>query len=82
MGVRQDAHGVKIWVADTGMGIGAEDLPHIFARFYRSPRATQAGSGLGLAIVEHIANAHGATIEVESEIGVGSRFTLCLGAHG
>lgn len=79
VGVKQDEQGVKIWVEDTGMGICAEDLPHIFARFYRSPRATQAGSGLGLAIVERIVNAHGATIGVESKVGAGSRFTLCLG---
>jgi len=79
VGVKQDDQGVKIWVEDTGMGICAKDLPHIFARFYRSPRATQAGSGLGLAIVERIVNAHGATIGVESKVGAGSRFTLCLG---
>jgi signal transduction histidine kinase len=79
VGVCRDAQGAKIWVMDTGMGIAAEDLPHIFARFYRSPRATQTGSGLGLAIVERIVCAHDATIDVESEEGVGSRFTLCLG---
>jgi signal transduction histidine kinase len=78
IGTCQDAQGVKIWVMDTGMGIAADELPHIFARFYRSPRATQAGSGLGLAIVERIVCAHGARIDVESEEGVGSRFTICL----
>jgi signal transduction histidine kinase len=60
------------------MGIGAEELPHIFERFYRSPRATQGGSGLGLAIVERIVNAHQATIEVESVEGAGSRFTVFM----
>lgn len=78
VGVCREAQGVKIWVMDTGIGIAAEELRHIFARFYRSPRATQMGSGLGLAIVERIVCAHDATIEVESEEGVGSRFTLCL----
>jgi signal transduction histidine kinase len=78
VGARQDAQGLKIWVMDTGMGIAGEELPHIFARFYRSPRATQMGSGLGLAIVERIVCAHDATIDVESEEGAGSRFTLCL----
>jgi signal transduction histidine kinase len=79
VGVSQDGQGVKIWISDTGMGIGAEELPHIFERFYRSPRATQAGSGLGLAIVERIVYAHGATIHVESEKGLGSRFIVCMG---
>lgn len=76
VGVAQEGDVVKLWVADTGIGIASEDLPHIFERFYRSPRATQAGSGLGLAIVERIVRAHGATIEVESQEGAGSRFTL------
>lgn len=78
LGICQEAQAIKIWVADTGMGIAGEELPHIFARFYRSPRATQAGSGLGLAIVERILRAHHATVTVESNEGVGSRFTLTL----
>jgi two-component system sensor histidine kinase MtrB len=79
VGVCRNEQGVTIWVEDCGMGICADDLPHIFARFYRSPRATQVGSGLGLAIVERIVNAHGATIDVQSQEGVGSRFSFCLG---
>ena len=78
VGLGEDAAGVKLWVADTGMGIGPDELPHIFERFYRSPRATQNGSGLGLAIVERIVYAHGATIQVESVEGVGSCFTVLL----
>jgi signal transduction histidine kinase len=79
VGVCQSEGGVTIWVEDTGIGIAAEELPHIFERFYRSPRATQNGSGLGLAIVERIVQAHGATIHVESAEGAGSRFTVYIG---
>lgn len=79
VGVHQDSKGVKIWVADSGMGIAEDELPHIFERFYRSPRATQSGSGLGLAIVQRIVHAHGATMLVESAEGAGSCFTVSFG---
>ena len=68
-------------VADTGVGIPAEDIPFIFERFYRvdqSRSQSGGGSGLGLAICRHIAEAHGAKIEVESEVGVGSTFSVWL----
>lgn len=78
VGVRQEGDHVAIWIDDTGVGIDEGDLPHIFERFYRSPRTPQPGSGLGLAIVERIVNAHGATIQVESCTGKGSRFCFCL----
>jgi heavy metal sensor kinase len=70
-------------VSDTGVGIPAEDLPHIFDRFYRAANARAhdpAGSGLGLAICQSMAVAHGGWIEVESVRGKGSRFTLILPA--
>ena len=76
--MRQEGEGVEIWVADTG--ITADELPHIFERFYRSPRATQSGSGLGLAIVERIVHAHGAPMRVESVEGVEICFTVSFGA--
>ena len=73
--------GARIEVADTGVGIDATELPHIFERFYRGSRANEArgsGSGLGLAIVRSIVDMHGGTVEVESRVGKGSRFTVTL----
>ena len=73
--------GARIEVADTGVGIDATELPHIFERFYRGSRANEArgsGSGLGLAIVRSIVDMHGGTVEVESRVGSGSRFTVTL----
>ena len=61
------------------MGIAAEDLPHIFDRFYRGKRARQSkihGTGLGLAIVKEIVELHSGEIEVQSEDGDGSVFKL------
>lgn len=68
-------------VADTGIGIPPENLPHIFERFYRVDKArtrSQGGSGLGLSIAKWIAQAHGGAIRVTSEMGVGTTFTLTL----
>ncbi len=78
--LRRQAGWVRVGVEDTGMGIAAEDLPHIFERFYRTDRSRgrTAGSGLGLAICKWIADAHGGRLEVESQVGVGSVFTLWL----
>ncbi len=73
--------GARIEVTDTGVGIDAVELPFIFERFYRGSRANEArgsGSGLGLAIVRSIVDMHGGTVEVESRVGSGSRFTVTL----
>ena len=68
-------------VRDTGIGIPTKDLPRIFERFYRVDRARSretGGTGLGLAIVKHVAENLGARVDVESELGVGTTFTVWL----
>jgi two-component system sensor histidine kinase MprB len=70
-------HDGAVSVRDHGPGIDPADLPHIFDRFYRSPRArTMPGSGLGLAIVKQVADSHGATITAATAPGGGALFTL------
>jgi two-component system sensor histidine kinase MtrB len=74
---------VVVTVADEGEGIPAEDLPHIFERFYRADvhRArTLGGTGLGLAIALENVNLHRGSIDVQSEVGRGSTFTVTLPA--
>ncbi|HEX2469825.1 MAG TPA: HAMP domain-containing sensor histidine kinase [Candidatus Limnocylindrales bacterium] len=73
--------GARVDVADTGVGIEPQELPHIFERFYRGSRANEArgsGSGLGLAIVRSIVDMHGGTVTVESGPRSGSRFSVHL----
>jgi two-component system OmpR family sensor kinase len=68
-------------VADTGAGISAEDQPHVFNRFFRADKARSrdaGGSGLGLAICKSIVEAHGGSIEVQSELGSGTTFIVRL----
>jgi two-component system, OmpR family, sensor histidine kinase MtrB len=77
------ARDVVVTVADEGEGIPAEDLPHIFERFYRADvhRArTLGGTGLGLAIALENVNLHRGSIDVQSEVGRGSTFTVTLPA--
>ena len=83
VGTRGENGDAIVTVADTGQGIAPEDLPHIFERFYRADksRSRAAGrSGLGLAISKAILDAHGGTIEVTSQSGVGTTFTVRLRA--
>jgi heavy metal sensor kinase len=71
----------EVTVSDTGPGIPAEHLPHIFDRFYRVDKArtrAEGGAGLGLSISQWIAKAHGGTLHVESTPGRGSKFTVLL----
>jgi len=68
-------------VADTGRGIDSEDLPHLFERFYRGKRIGSSnipGTGLGLAIVKEVLAIHDWTIEVESQVGMGSTFRVYI----
>lgn len=72
---------VEFFVRDAGPGIAAEHLPRLTERFYRVDRSRSretGGTGLGLAIVKHVAQRHGGRIEVQSEIGRGSTFTIVL----
>ena len=72
---------VLITVGDTGIGIPAADLPHIFDRFYRVDKARTretGGFGLGLAIAQQIIQAHNGKITVESAAGKGTKFQICL----
>ncbi|BAU64938.1 integral membrane sensor signal transduction histidine kinase [Stanieria sp. NIES-3757] len=77
----ESQHNAVIRVADTGIGIAKNEQKRIFDRFYRVDKArsrSQGGSGLGLAIAQAIALAHQGSIELQSEIGKGSRFTIKL----
>jgi signal transduction histidine kinase len=83
--VKEEATDSRVWatltVADTGIGISEEELPHIFERFFRGERPQSMevpGTGLGLAISKDIVELHGGKMTVESEVGVGSAFTVWL----
>jgi signal transduction histidine kinase len=72
---------VLVKVSDTGDGIPAEDLPHIFERFFRGEKSrnrSSGGAGLGLAIVKGIIDAHHGTIQVQSQPGIGTTFSILL----
>jgi signal transduction histidine kinase len=76
-------HEIAFTVRDTGIGISAVDLPHVFDRFWRADRARsraseRGGFGLGLAICQWIAQAHGGRVNVQSRLGRGSAFTVTL----
>ncbi len=78
---REEGANLTLSVIDQGMGIPPDDLPHIFEKFYRVWSTTESGIkgvGLGLVLAKEAAEAHGGQIEVESELGVGSRFIVTL----
>ena len=76
------AYTVRIEVEDRGEGIPADDLPFIFDRFWRGDRSRShvetAGGGLGLAIARRLVQAHGGRLDVRSEVGLGTTFTIQL----
>lgn len=78
--LRGAAAGVGVEVGDTGIGIGSEDLPHVFERFYTvdKSRGGNTGSGLGLAIAHQIVTGHGGALTVESRVGGGTTFRFEL----
>jgi signal transduction histidine kinase len=79
--VRRSTQGVEVTISDTGEGIRAEDIPHIFEGFYRGEKSRNrgtGGAGLGLAIARGIVRAHGGDIRVESKIGKGTQFTFYI----
>ena len=82
VGARREHEWAVLWVQDTGPGIPAEDLPHVFERFYRAARSRTrrggGGAGLGLSIVWWIVDAHGGHVTVQSKEGEGTTFRLHL----
>ena len=84
IGAAPEAGGVRIDVADTGIGIPPMEQSRVFERFYRVDRARtreQAGTGLGLSIIKHIVEAHGGRVAVVSVVGRGSTFSIFLPAR-
>src|ERR1700758_1509283 len=75
--------GAQLTVADSGVGIAAEELPRLFERFHRvvgAPSRAHEGSGIGLSLVRELVQLHSGAIRVESELGKGSRFFVTLKA--
>jgi signal transduction histidine kinase len=85
MSLGKVAEQARLIIRDTGPGIPAEDLPHIFERFYRAEksrtRGKTTGFGLGLSIAHWIVEKHGGRIEVDSKDGQGTTFCIWLPLH-
>lgn len=85
LGLRRDGDEALLTVRDTGVGVGQEDLPHLFERFYRADPARSrdpGGTGLGLSIAEWIVRQHGGQVDVTSRLGEGTTVTVRLPAQG
>ncbi|MBI5104510.1 MAG: response regulator, partial [Solirubrobacterales bacterium] len=79
--LREHEDRAELTVRDTGTGIPAEELPHLFERFHQVQGArarSVEGAGIGLALVDELVRLHGGTVTVESEVGAGSTFTVCV----
>ena len=76
--LRPDGPWAMIRVSDSGPGIPADELPHLFDRFFRGRTARPSGSGIGLTVVRELVEAHGGTVEVSSEAGQGASFVVLL----
>jgi PAS domain S-box-containing protein len=79
--LRQDGEKVELAIRDTGTGIPANEVPHLFERFHRVKGArgrSLEGSGIGLALVQELAKLHGGAVRVESEVDRGSTFTVTI----
>jgi signal transduction histidine kinase len=78
LGAKAEGGEVVFWVADTGVGISAENIAHVFDRFWQAHRSRRSGAGLGLSIVREIVRAHRGRLWVESTLGSGSTFFFSL----
>ena len=79
--IHENSGSIEVSVSDTGEGIPADDLPHVFERFFRVDKSRArhtGGSGLGLTIAKRLIEAHGGKIRVQSEVGKGSTFTFTI----
>jgi signal transduction histidine kinase len=77
----RQSNNIVIRVEDTGCGIPPEDLPRVFDRFFRGDKSRSretGGTGLGLAIAEWIVERHGGKLKVDSQVGIGTQFTIIL----
>ena len=82
IGARAQAGELVLWVKDTGPGIPADQIPHLFDRFWQAAKGDRRGAGLGLTICRAIVDAHGGRIWVESQPGAGSTVFFSLPALG
>ncbi len=81
LAVQEDSQYIHFRIQDSGFGIAAEELPHVFDKFFRSDDdrvRLESGTGLGLSFTREIARLHGGNVSAESELNVGSCFTLSL----
>lgn len=76
--MRLNGENLQITVADTGSGISADNLKHIFARFYQADKVRPQGSGIGLSLAKAFVEMHGGTITAESEVDKGTVFTVTI----